>query len=79
MTPEERFDHIEQTIVPIVDIQREQADVQRAQASIQRDQASIQRDQASIQRNQAQAILEVTEKLDALIDVVDKLVKRNGH
>jgi vacuolar-type H+-ATPase subunit I/STV1 len=65
MTPEERFEHIEQAIVQIVDIQREQADVQRAQARIQRD--------------QAQAILEVTEKLDALIDVVDKLVKRNGH
>jgi hypothetical protein len=58
MTPEERFDHIEQTIVQIVDIQREQADAQRTQAHV---------------------ILEVTEKLDALIDVVDKLVKRNGH
>ena len=65
MTPEDRFEHIEQTLAQIVDIQREQA--------------SVQRDQASIQREQAQAILEVTEKLDALIDVVDKLVKRNGH
>ena len=58
MTPEERFEHIEETIVQIVDIQREQADVQR---------------------KQARTILEVTEKLDALIDVVDKLIKRNGH
>ena len=58
MTPEERFEHIEQTIVQIVDIQR---------------------DQARVLRDHAQAILEVTEKLDALIDVVDKLVKRNGN
>ena len=39
MTHEERFEHIEQTIVQIVDMQREQADVQRAQARIQRDHA----------------------------------------
>ena len=39
MTHEERFEHIEQTIVQVVDMQREQADVQRAQARIQRDQA----------------------------------------
>jgi len=65
MTPEERFEHIEQAIVQIVDIRR--------------DQAGVQRDQARIQREQARAILEVTEKLDALIGVVDKLVQRNGH
>lgn len=58
MTPEERFEHIEQAIVQIVDIQR---------------------DQAGVQRDQARAILEVTEKLDALIGVVDKLIQRNGH
>ena len=55
MTPEERFEHIEQTLAQIVDIQREQADVQR-------EQADVQREQAGIQREQAQAILEVTEK-----------------
>ena len=65
MTPEERFDHIEQVIVQIVDIQREQAEVQR--------------DQARIVRDHAQTLLEVTEKLEALIDVVDKPIKRNGH
>jgi hypothetical protein len=65
MTPEERFEHIEETIVQIVDIQREQAGVQR--------------DQAHILRHHAQASLEVTEKLDALIGVVDKLINRNGH
>jgi hypothetical protein len=65
MTPEERFELIEQTIAPIVDIQREQTDVQRAQARIP--------------RHHAQAILEVTGKLDALNGVVDKLVKRNRH
>ena len=65
MTPEERFEHVEQAIVQIVDIQR--------------DQAGVQRDQARILREQARAILEVTEKLDALIAVVDKLVQRNGH
>jgi hypothetical protein len=53
MTPEERFEHIEETTVQIVNIQREQAPVQR--------------DQARILRDQAEAILEVTEKLDALI------------
>lgn len=58
MTPEERFEHIEQAIVQIVDIQR---------------------DQAGVQRDQARAILEVTEKLDTLIGVVDKLIQRNGH
>lgn len=93
MTPEERFEHIEQAIVQIVDIQREQADIQREQAEVQRQQARIQKDQAQailgvteklntlteVQQDQARAILEVTEKLDALIDVVDKLVKRNGH
>ena len=57
MTPEERFEHIEGVLVQIVDIQREQAGVQR--------------DQARLQREQARAILEVTERLDALIDVVD--------
>jgi hypothetical protein len=39
MTHEEGFEHIEQTIVQVVDMQREQADVQRAQARIQRDHA----------------------------------------
>jgi hypothetical protein len=39
----------------------------------------IQREQADVQPTRAQTILEVTEKLDVLIDVVAKLVKRNGH
>jgi hypothetical protein len=34
MTSEERFEHIEQTLVGIVDIQREQADTQRQQAAL---------------------------------------------
>jgi hypothetical protein len=107
MTPEERFEHIEQAIVQIVDIQREQAEVQRDQADVQRNQARIVRDHATLlsdhatllsdhatllsdhataQRNRAhfedaysQKMLEVTEKLDALIEVVDKVIKRNGH
>ena len=100
MTPEERFEHIEQVIVQIVDIQREQAEVQRDQADVQRNQARVVRDHATLLsdhatllsdhatalRNHAhfedayaQKMLEVTEKLDALIDVVDKLIKRNGH
>jgi hypothetical protein len=65
MTPEERFEPIARNVVQIVDVQREQADVQRAQARIERD--------------QAQAILEITGKLDALIGVVDKPARRNGH
>ena len=63
MTHQERFEHIEQTIVQVVDMQRGQADVQRPQARIQRD--------------HAQAILASTGELDALIDVVGKRIKRN--
>lgn len=90
MTPEERFEHIEEAIVQMVDIQREQAEVQRNQSRtileltkemaknfehIDRAMAEI----VDIQRHQADAIHEVTEKLDALIDVVDKMIKRNGQ
>jgi hypothetical protein len=39
----------------------------------------VQRDHARVLRDHAQAILKVTEKLDALIDVVGKLAKRNGN
>jgi hypothetical protein len=67
MTPEERFLHIEQTLVGIVDIQREQADTQRQQAAFMLE--------------LAHKHAELVERVDAVITVMERYLSRdkNGH
>ena len=55
MTPEERFEHIEETLVQVVDIQRDQAEIQRRQGAV---------------------MLELAERVDAVIAVVERFLSR---
>lgn len=59
MTPEERFEKIEATLEVVATRLVEIVDVQR--------------EQAQAQRRQASSLLELTEKLDAMIDITGDL------
>ena len=59
MTPEERFEKIEELLEVVTGRLVETVDVQR--------------DQAQIQRKQTTALLELTEKLDATVNIADGL------
>ncbi len=59
MTPEERFEKIEPTLEVVATRLVEIVDVQR--------------EQAQAQRRQASSLLELTEKLDAMIDITGDL------
>ena len=62
MTPEERFEHIEEALVRIVDIQREQAEVQRRQAAV------------LLELSQRHA--ELAERVDAVILMLERFLSR---
>jgi hypothetical protein len=65
MTSEERFEHIEQTLVGIVDIQREQADTQRQQAAFMPE--------------LAHKHVGLVERVDAVITVVERYLSRDKN
>ncbi len=62
MTPEERFERIEGTLVQVVDVQREQAEIQRQQAPFMLELAKKHAD--------------LIERVDAVIAVMERLLSR---
>jgi hypothetical protein len=65
MTSEERFAHIEETLVQTVDIQREQAETQRRQAALMLEIAHRHADLA--------------ERVDTVIGVVERFLSRDKN